>query len=478
MVKITTLDGGNVSLDDATLRDFGGAVRGEVLTMNDDGYDGARSIFNGMIDRRPALIVRCTGVADVIHGVNFAREHRLLTAVRGGGHGVAGNAVCDGGLMIDLSLMKSVRVDPQARLAWVQGGAALGDVDHETHVFGLVAPGGVVSTTGVAGLTTGGGYGWLRGKLGMSIDNLRAVEIVTADGELRRASDTDNTDLFWAVRGGGGNFGVVTRFEFRLHPMPPQLMVCNPIYTAERARDVLHGWRAFMAKAPEEFTTEFFFWTIPDHPNFPEETHGQHVVIPCGVYFGPVEEGEKFVQPLRELAPVLLDFSGPQRFIDIQRMFDPYLPYGKLRSYWKALYMDRLSDDMIDTLVEVFLDRPAVACPFVLHDLRGASRRVADDATAFPARQWAYLMEYNSSWPDPAQTEAVVAWTRRIWNEMRETYSQEGGGYLNMTNYNEDGELLVEKTYRENYRRLQEIKKKYDPANLFRMNPNILPRRR
>jgi FAD/FMN-containing dehydrogenase len=477
MTRLTTLDGHQTKLDDTKLQEFRAAVRGAVLTPDDNGFDAARSIFNGMIDKRPGLIVCCSGVADVVECVNLAREHRLLTAIRGGGHGVAGNASCDGGLMINLSLMKAVRIDTKARIAWVQGGATLGDVDHETSAFGLVCPGGVVSTTGVAGLTTGGGYGWVRGKHGMSIDNLRAVEIVTPDGRLQRASADENGDLFWAIRGGGGNFGVVVTFEFNVHPIPAQVMLCNPIYAAEHARDVLRGWREFMKTAPDEFTTEFFFWTIPDFPNYPKETHGQDVVVPCGVYNGPVEEGEKFVQPLRELAPTLLDFSGPMRFKDIQQLFDPYLPYGGVQCYWKALYMDRMDDDMVDTLVDHFLDRPenAKICPLVLHNLNGASQRVAANATAFPGRNWKYLMEYNVTWSDPADDKEGVAWTRRAWNEMREKYDQYDGTYLNIDSYNEDGNSWVQESYRENYARLQQIKKKYDPMNLFRLNANIPP---
>ncbi len=301
MIKIAQLDGDNTVLDDATLHEFESAVRGEVLTVEHDGYDEARIIHNGMIDKHPALIVRCTGVADVIDAVNLARENNLLVAVRGGGHGVAGNAVCDGGLMIDLSLMNAVRVDPAARVAWVQGGTTLGNLDRETQAFGLIAPAGVVSTTGVAGLTLGGGYGWVRGAYGMSIDNLQAVDIVTPDGEFRRANDTKHADLFWAVRGGGGNFGVITNFEFRLHPLGPMVMLCLPLYPEEQAGEVLRAWRSFMATAPDEFTTEFFFWSIPEHPNFPVEVQGRRVVIPAGVYSGPVEDGERFVQPLREL---------------------------------------------------------------------------------------------------------------------------------------------------------------------------------
>jgi FAD/FMN-containing dehydrogenase len=477
MITITTLDNKQVSISSERLEAFEDAVRGEILRPGHSEYDKGRGIFNGMIDKNPALIVCCTGVADVIECVNFAREHQILTAVRGGGHGIAGNAVCDGGLMINLALMNSVRVDPEARIAWVGGGAVLGDVDHETAAHGLVCPGGVVSTTGVAGLTTGGGYGWLRGKLGMSIDNLLAVEMITPDGKFRRASETENSDLFWAIRGGGGNFGIVVTFEFQVHEIGHQVMLCNPIYAAEHAGQVLRGWRDFMSTAPDEFTTEFFFWTIPAVPEFPEELYGRDVVIPCGVYYGPIDEGEKLIQPLRALAPVLIDISAPMRFFDIQQMFDAYLPYGETLGYWKALYLDRISDDMTETLVDHFLDRPpnAKICPLVLHYLNGASQRVPAEATAFPGRHWSLLMEYNVTWSDPANNEEYTAWTRKVWNEMREKYSQHGGTYLNIDSYNDDGESLVAETYQKNYQRLREIKKKYDPMNLFRLNPNILP---
>jgi FAD/FMN-containing dehydrogenase len=477
MTTISTLENTQVTIDSERMLALQNAVRGEILTPGDEGYDKGRGIFNGMIDKHPALIVCCTGVADVIACVNFAREHRVLTAVRGGGHGIAGNAVCDGGLMINLALMNSIRVDPDGKIAWVEGGAVLGDLDHETAAHGLVCPGGVVSTTGVAGLTTGGGYGWLRGKLGMSIDNLLAVEMVTPDGKFRRASETENSDLFWAIRGGGGNFGIVTTFEFQLHEIGPEVMLCNPIYAAEHAGQVLRGWRDFMATAPDEFTTEFFFWTIPSIPEFPEEIRGLDVVVPCGVYYGPVDEGEKLIQPLRELAPVLIDISAPMRFVDIQQMFDAYLPYGEIQGYWKALYMDRLNDDMTETLVDHFLTRPANGkiCPLVLHYLNGASQRVPADATAFPGRHWSFLMEYNLTWSDPSDDEEYTAWTRNAWNEMREKYSQHAGTYLNIDSYNDDGEGYVEETFKDNYRRLREIKKRYDPMNLFRLNPNIPP---
>ena len=296
-LSIMTLEGTQTTLDDQALQEFNAAIRGDVFTQTEDGYEEALLLHNGMIDRRPALAVRCRGVADVIDAVKLARDNNLLLAVKGGGHGVAGNALCDGGLLIDLSLMRAVHVDPAGRTARVQGGAMLADVDRETQAFGLVAPAGVVSETGVAGLTLGGGFGWVRAKHGLSIDNLLSVDIVTPDGQFRRASKTENEDLFWAVRGGGGNFGVVTSFEFQLHPLGPMLMFCSPMYDVAQAKEVLRAWRDFMAVAPDDFSTEFFFWTIPDHPDFPDELAGQKVVIPAGLYAGPVDEGERFVQP-------------------------------------------------------------------------------------------------------------------------------------------------------------------------------------
>ena len=460
-------------MDNAIIQKLKKTIRGEVLCEGDNTYDDVRVIHNGMIDKRPAVIVQCTGTADVIDSVNIAREHDLLVAVRGGGHGVAGNALCDGGLMIDLSPMNSVRVDPQARIAWVQGGAPLGSVDRETQAFGLVAPAGVVSTTGAAGLTLGGGFGWVRGKYGLTIDNLLSVDIVTADGKFRRASKDENTDLFWAVRGGGGNFGIVTSFEFCLHPLGPIVMLCAPMYPAEQAKEVLHAWRKFMDSAPDEFTTEFFFWRIPTHPNFDSKVHDIDVVVPAGVYAGPVEEGERFVQPLRELGDMVLDLSGPMPFTAIQSMFDDYMRKGELCNYWKSIYLDSLSDEVIDTLVSTLAGRPATRTPFVLQDLRGASTRIATDATAFGDRSMPYMLELNSSWVDPEESERNIAWTREAWTEMNRFSS--GGGYLNMTCYNEDGEALVQSTYKSNYDQLRTIKKKYDPTNLFRLNANIIP---
>lgn len=474
-LNIMTVAGTETTLDHQTLQEFRHAISGEVFTEADEGYPEALILHNGMIDRRPALAVRCSGAADVIDAVKLASDNNLLVAVKGGGHGVAGNALCDRGLLIDLSLMRAVHVDPVGRTARAQGGALLRDLDRETQAFGLVAPAGVVSETGIAGLTLGGGFGWVRAKHGLSIDNLLSVDIVTADGQFRRASETENEDLFWAIRGGGGNFGVITSFEFQLHPLGPIVMFCSPMYAIAQAKEVLRVWRDFMAVAPDDFSTEFFFWTIPDHPDFPDELAGEKVVIPAGVYAGPADEGERFVQPLREIGTPLLDLSGARPFTEIQQTFDPFVPKGML-NYWKSLYLDSMDEDVMDALVAVFEDQPVTAnrCPLVLQALGGASSRVADDATAFGDRSRPYMIELNSSWTYPEDSEYNIGWTRQVFTDLQQRFSR-GGGYLNMSCYDEDGEVFVKETFGPTWGRLREIKKKYDPANLFRMNYNILP---
>ena len=474
-LNIMTLAGTETTLDDRALQEFRAVIRGDVFTQAEDGYEEALLLHNGMIERRPALAVRCRGAADVIDAVKLASDNNLLVAVKGGGHGVAGNALCDRGLLIDLSLMRAVQVDPAERTAQVQGGAMLADLDRETQAFGLVAPAGVVSETGVAGLTLGGGFGWVRAKHGLSVDNLLSVDIVTAEGQFRRASETQNEDLFWAIRGGGGNFGVITSFEFQLHPLGPIVMFCSPMYAIKQAKEVLRVWRDFMAVAPDDFSTEFFFWTIPDHPDFPDELAGQKVVIPAGVYAGPADEGERFVQPLREIGTPLLDLSGARPFTEIQQTFDPFVPKGML-NYWKALYLDPMDEDVMDALVAAFEDQPVTAnrCPLVLQALGGASSRVADDATAFGDRSRPYMIELNSSWTYPEDSEYNIGWTRQVFADLQQRFSR-GGGYLNMSCYDEDGEVFIKDTFGPTWGRLREIKKKYDPANLFRMNYNILP---
>lgn len=473
-MKVVTLTGSEANLDDRIVEQFRSGVRGNVLVEGENAYDQARVVFNAMIDKRPALIIQCSGTADVIAAVDFACENNLLLAVRSGGHNVAGNSICDGGLLIDMQHMCGVQVDPWARVARVQGGATLGDLDHETQVFGLAAPVGVVSATGVAGLTLGGGFGWLRGKHGLSIDNLNSVDMVTADGQFRRASDDENRDLFWGIRGGGGNFGVVTSFEFRLHPVGPQVMFCAPMYAARDAVPVLRGWREFMKGAPDEFTAMLFLQNIPAISSFPRELHGQPVVVLAGVYIGPVDQGERFVQPLRELGAPLFDASGIQQFTALQSSSDALFTKGTLHSYYKSLYLDSFDDDVISTLMTAFNERPATLAPFVVQDLRGASMRVAMNATAFGDRSAPYLLELNSSWTDPQESERIVAWTRQCWADFQK-FSSSGGLYLNHAGFHEEGEELVKKTFGTNYDRLQTIKKKYDPTNLFRLNHNIVP---
>jgi hypothetical protein len=474
VLQVPTNSGGKTVLDEETIGKFKAGLRGALLRAGDEGYDGARKIWNGMIDKRPALIVRCSGVADVIDAVNFARTHDLLVAIRGGAHNVAGNACCDDGIMIDLSLMKAVRVDPRARTARVQGGATWGDVDRETQAFGLVAPGGVVSTTGIAGLTLGGGMGWLMRKHGLSIDNLLSVDIVTADGRFLVASESENADLFWGLRGGGGNFGVVTSFEFRLHPLGPLVMLCAPMYPAAIGGSVLRAWRDFMRGAPEDLGSAFLFWSIPAHPFFPPALHGQATVIPVAVYAGNVAEGERLVQPLRGLGTPLIDLSGPIPWTAVQSMFDPFLPKGDFHYYWKSLYLDGLGDEVVDHLVKCADSRPSPNSFVILLQFGGAMSRVKPEDTAFGRRDMPYLLELDSTWPDPKNSQRNIAWTRQMWADSQR-YST-GGLYLNFPGLGEEGERLVRSAVGSaNYEQLVALKNRYDPTNLFRVNLNIAP---
>ena len=474
-LQVATLEGPEAGLEGVAVEEFRGGLRGPCLTAGDDGYDDARVIWNGSVDKRPALIARCSGAADVIDAVNFAREHNLLLAVRGGGHNVAGNAMCDGGLVIDLSTMNSVRVDPTARRARVGGGALLGDLDRETQAFGLAAPLGVVSLTGVAGLTLCGGLGWLRRKHGMACDALVSVDIVTADGSFVTASKTENPDLFWGVRGGGGNFGVVTSFEFELNPVGPMVTLCAPFYPLnDGAGDIIRRWRDFMAEAPEDISSQCLIWSIPAHPNFPEELHGTPVVITAAVHSGALEDGERLIQPLRDLGEPVLDLSGPIPYTGVQTAFDPLFVKGERQNYWKSLYLDTLDDDAIGRIVARALDRPNPWALIALWHLGGAMNRVDPAETALGERRAPYLYSLDTSWTDPADNESAIAWTREAWAEMK-PFSR-GGTYLNFLGQGEEAETLLRASYGSaNYDRLVELKTKYDPTNLFRLNQNILP---
>jgi FAD/FMN-containing dehydrogenase len=460
------------ALDEQAVAELREGVRGPVLVPGDSAYDDARSIWNGLIDRRPALIVQCSGAADVVDAVNFARDHGLVLSIKAGGHNVAGNAVNDGGLVIDLSQMRGVHVDPEARTVRVQGGATWGDCDRESQLFGLAVPGGVVSTTGVAGLTLHGGLGHLRRKYGLSIDSLLSVDIVTADGQFRRASATENEDLFWAVRGAGSNFGVVTSFEFQAHPVGPMVFVGAIFYPFEDAATILPAWRDFMATAPEELSSLAICWSVPPAEPFPPELHGTPVVVIAAAYCGPVEEGERIVQPLRELAQPVVDASGPWPWLGLQSGFDAIFPAGQLR-YWKSRAVTELSDKVIGEIVELAGRRPSPLTDIVTWHHGGAMTRVGESETAYGGRDTKFLVTAEASWTDPAQNEEAIAWAREVWDAM-EPYSN-GSVYLNFPGLGEEKEALARAGYGENYERLTSLKAKYDPDNVFRMNINIPP---
>lgn len=472
-LRVTTNAGGETLLAEAAVTTFKTALRGPLLTAQDAGYDEVRQLWNGMHDKRPALIARCTGVADVIEAVNFARTHQLLVAVRGGGHNVAGSASCNGGIMIDLSLLKGIHVDPKARRVRVQGGVTLGEMDRETQLFGLAAPAGNVSTTGVAGLTLGGGLGHLRRKYGLAIDNLLSVDLVTADGQCLTASDQENSDLFWGIRGGGGNFGVVTSFEFRLHPVGPMVTLCAPWYAVDKADELLAKWSAFMATAPEEFTSFAAIWTIPAAPGFPEEHHGKRALVLAGVHCGPLDEAERLIQPLRQWDTPLLDMSGPLPWTAVQAAFDPFFPKGQRQYYFKSRYLKSLDSATIAALLPRAINPPAPPILIAIWHNGGAMQRVKSTDTAFVGREAPFLFSVDAIWDDPAQTDAVLAYSRGFLAAM-EPYST-GNLYVNFAGLGEEGEKLVQDAYGANYQRLVALKNKYDPTNLFRLNQNIKP---
>jgi FAD/FMN-containing dehydrogenase len=448
--------------------------RGAIIEPTDADYDEARSVRNGLIHRYPALIARCSGTADVVAAVNLARDNELHLSVRGGGHNVSGAATNDGGIVIDLSAMRGVRVDPAARTVRVQGGATWGDVDRETQLFGLATPGGGVSTTGVGGLTLHGGWGWLRRKYGYSVDNLVSVDIVTADGRVRTASESENPDLFWAVRGAGSNFGVVTSFEFRLHEVGPLVAFAAPIYAMEDAERVVPAWRDFMNAAPDEVSSQLFLWSVPATEAFPADLHDKAMVAPAAMYAGPAEAGERVLRPLRELATPLLDLSATMPYAVLQGAFDALFPKGRLY-YWKSLYLDDFDEETMAATIQYARDRPTPMTLLGLWHLGGgAASRVGAEATAFGRRDAPYLLSFDTTWQDPADSERCFAWTRAAWSDMRRF--SDGGLYLNFAGFGEEKEALVRAAYGANYDRLVELKTRYDPGNLFRMNQNIRPR--
>ena len=462
-----------MNVDPAEIESLAAGLRGSLIRPGDPAYDDARQVWNGMIDRRPALIAQCCGVADVVACVRFAAEHDLLLAVRGGGHNVAGFGICDGGLVIDLSAMRGVRVDPERRAARAEGGATWADVDRETQLFGLAAPGGIVSTTGIAGLTLGGGQGWLRRTHGMTCDSLLSADVVTADGCLLVASESENADLFWALRGGGGNFGVVTSFEYRLHPVGPMISFAGPFYPLEETGAIIAGFRDFVGGAPDEVNASATWWTIPAVPSFPEELHGRTGLIIGAMYAGPPDEGGAQLRPLCQLGTPLLDLSTTMPYTALQQIFDPFFPGGVLRYYWKSLYLAGIGDEVAKEIRSWVERRPSPRSMVSIWALGGALGRVAPGATAAGDRSAPFVLEILANWAAPEESERNVAWARDFFAAMERF----GTGKVNM-NFPGLGEdpRFARSALGRNYGRLATLKLKYDPNNLFRLNQNIDPR--
>lgn len=448
-----------------------GRVRGALLLPGEEGYESARSLWNAMHDRRPHAILQPAGAADVVCGVNFAREHGQPLAVKGGGHGATGQAVSNGGLTIDLSAMRSVRVDPSARTARVGAGALLGDFDREAQAFGLATPLGVNSTTGVAGLTLGGGFGWLSRKLGLAVDNLLSADVVTADGRLLLASEDENEDLFWAIRGGGGNFGAVTSFEFRLHPVGPDVLAGLAVHPFARAKEVFEGFRRFTATAPEDVMTMAVLRKAPPAPFLPPEVHGQEVAILAVCVAGDPADGEATIAPLRSIGEPIGEHIGPVPYVDWQCALD-FLAGPGARNYWKSHDFRELDDGAVDVLIEKAGRLPSPDCEIFLGHLGGAVNRVAADATAYPHRDVEYIMNVHTRWNDPAQDEECVGWARSLFAETAPFAT--GGVYVNFMPGDET-QRVRQGAYGRNYDRLARVKRKYDPQNLFSGNHNIEP---
>jgi len=447
-------------------------LTGEVIPPDHPGYDAARRVWNGMIDKRPGMIARCADADDVATAIRFAAEHALPLAVRGGGHNVAGTAVVDDGLVIDLSAMRAVRLDDSRRTVHVQGGATWADVDSVTAPLGLATPGGVVSETGVAGLALSGGVSHQRRMHGMTIDNLVSAEVVLGDGRRVHASADEHADLYWALRGGGGNFGVVTSFELRLHELGPDVFALNVAYPIDDAARVLAGWRDAVADAPDELSTAGLVWSLPVLDELPEPLRGAPYVGVAGMWAGDPADGERATRGLRELATPLLDMSGPADYLDFQRSLDPFFPAG-VRRYWKALYLDGFSDAAIETTVDWSERRPSNDTLIIVRHCGGAISRVGAEQTAFGDRSSQWMLSIDSSWIDPADDATNVDYTRTFWDAAL-PYS-DGKTYFNFPGLLEEGDAAVRASYGAGHDRLARIKAAYDPDNLLRLNQNIRP---
>ncbi len=457
-------------LPTAVINDFKNQFRGNVLLPGDAGYDDVRQIWNAMIDRRPALIARCTSAEDVVQAVAFGRANGLLISIRGGGHNIAGNAVCDDGIMLDLSLMKKVQVDTNARKAVVEPGCTLADFDRAVQAHGLATPVGINSTTGIAGLTLGGGFGWLSRKYGMTVDNLLSATVVTADGRQVRASEKENPDLFWGLRGGGGNFGVVTSFEFQLHPVGPNVLSGLIVYPFAEAKAVLTKFASFTQTMPEELNVWMVTRKAPPLPFLSADVHGKEIVVLALCYAGDPAAGEKVIEPLRTFGTVLGEHVGVQPYTAWQQAFDPLLAPGA-RNYWKSHNFSQLSEGAIDSIIKYAGMLPSPHCEIFVGTIGGQTTRVASDAMAYSSRDANYVMNVHGRWETAAEDDRVIAWAREFFAKSQPFAS--AGAYINFLTQEEADRIQF--AYGGTYQRLVEIKKKYDPTNLFRMNQNIKP---
>jgi len=470
-VQTKTKPESRVLPDENIIAEFEQSLRGELIRPGDESYDGARKVYNAMIDRHPGLIAHCADVADVITAVNFGRENNLLVSVRGGGHNAGGLGVCDNGLVIDLSLIRYTRADPAARTVRVGGGCTWADVDHATHAFGLAVPTGTISSTGVGGLALGGGVGHLTRKCGLTIDNILAVDMVLADGSFVTASDHQNEDLFWAIRGGGGNFGIVTSFLFRAHPVHTDY--AGPmLWEIEDAPEVMKWYREYITKAPEEVGGFFAFLNVPPAPHFPEHMHGKTM---CGVvwcYAGDLDKAEEVFAPIRSFKKPALDLVGPMPHIALQTAFDALYPPGH-QWYWKADFVNELSDEAISIHVKYGSALPSPQSTTHFYPINGAAHRVGNSDTPWAYRDANWAQVIVGVDPDPANNNRLIAWAREYWDAVHPFSA--GGAYINFIM--EEGEDRIKSTYRHNYDRLAKIKNKYDPTNFFRVNQNIKPRK-
>jgi FAD/FMN-containing dehydrogenase len=456
-------------IDDTVIQEFKATLRGSLLEPHDRGYDDARKVYNAMISKRPRMIVYCADVADVIRSVNFARENNMLLSVRSGGHNAGGLGICDDGLVIDLSRIKYTRIDLQAKKVVAGAGCTWGDIDHATHVFGMATPSGIISTTGVGGLTLGGGVGYLTRKCGLTIDNLLSVDIVLADGSFITANADQNQDLFWAVRGGGGNFGVVTAFTFKLHPVA--MIYGGPmLWELSEAAEVMKWYQKLIKAAPDELNGFFAFLTVPPGPPFPEHLHMKKM---CGIvwaYTGPMENGEETFKSIRAFKTPALDFVGPIPQPVLQGLFDGLLPAG-LQWYWRADFVKELSDEAIEKHISFGETMPTPLTTMHMYPINGAAARIANNDTAWGYRDATWAMVIVGIDPDPAKKEIITAWTKQYWDSLH-PYSA-GGAYVNFMM--DEGEARVKASYGNNYERLVTVKNKYDPDNFFRVNQNIRP---